>query len=225
MPRSTILLSGIVLALGLCRIVAAAAPHLVYPRPSCPDCAPNASSFGYFPTTWRQWPCEQRPEITNPRSIGAEHLSTPSGREQVPLPQATAVPQQPPIAPKGGTQPMPGAAIPEPQGPGAPVTPPAGLPGLEKPATPPAEGGLPGLPVEPDQPQTPGLPKAGPAAPPSLDLTPPATPGKEATKPAPVVPSQEKPLLKEGTTPKEPPKLQDLPKPSSNRQSSAGGTV
>jgi hypothetical protein len=93
---------------------------------------------------------------------------------------------------------------------------------MEKPATPPAEGGLPGLPVEPDQPQTPGLPKAGPTAPPSLDLTPPATPGKEATKPAPAVPSQEKPLLKEGTTPKEPPKLQDLPKPSSTDKALPG---
>ncbi len=60
MVRSIILLSGIVLTLGVCRIAAAATPHLVYPRPCCPNgCVPNVGTYGYFPTTWRAWPCEE----------------------------------------------------------------------------------------------------------------------------------------------------------------------
>ena len=219
MARSTILLGGIVLALGFCPVAAAATPHLMYPRPCCPsNCPPGVGTYGYFPTTWRSWPCEERPEITNPRSVGAERLATPQGQEQLPLPQPqpTPLPQQP-SAPRGG-MPTPGAAVPEPQA-RAPVTPPA-APKTEKPATPLPEGGLPGLPVEPDQSQVPGLPKAG--ATPPLDLNPPSQPGKETTKPSSDVPSQEKPQAKEGVKPAEQPKPQTPPKPSSTEKSLPG---
>jgi hypothetical protein len=216
MVRSTVLLSGIVLALGLGRIVAATEPHLKYPRPCCPsNCPPGVGTYGYFPTTWRSWPCEERPEITNPRSIGAERLSTPQGREQVPLPQATPLAQPAPSVPRGGTLPTPGTAIPEPQAPGGPGMP--GLPGGpatppvepkgEKPTTPLPEGGLPGLPVEPGPAQTPVLPKSS-ATVPTLDLNPPSQPSKETPKVGEAVPSQEKPQAKEPEKPqlKEPEK-------------------
>jgi len=106
---------------------------------------------------------------------------------------------------------MTGAAIPEPQTPATPATSPA-EPKAGKPVMPPVEGGLPGLPVEPDQSPAPGLPKAGPTPTPSLDLTPPSQPGKETTKAGEAVPTPEKPQPKEEAKPKEPAKLPDLPK-------------
>ena len=123
MVRSTVLLSGIVLTVGLCRFVAAAEPHLKYPRPCCPsNCPPGTGIYGYFPTTWRNWPCEDRPEVTNPHSVPAEHLPTPQGQEPVALPQPTPLGQPAPSGPGAGMQP-PGAAVPQLQGPGGPAAP------------------------------------------------------------------------------------------------------
>jgi len=251
MLRATPLLSGIVLALGLCRIAAAMEPHLKYPRPCCPpNYPPGVGAYGYFPTTWRSWPCEERPEVTNPRSVGAEHLPTPSGQEQVPLPQATPLTQPGPSALRGGTQPAPGTAVPEPQPgghaapempglpggptvpegpatpgiqglPGGPVTPPVEPKSEKKSATPLPEGGLPGLPVEPGPLPTPGSPKSS-ATPPALDLNPPTQPSQTTPKAAEAIPSQEKLQAKEAVKPNEPAKLPDLPKPSSTEKPSSG---
>ncbi len=217
MVRFFTLLSGIVLTLGFCQVEWAAASHLVYPPPSCPCGTPNVANFGYFPTTWREWPCEDRPEITNPRAVGAEVLRTPEGREQLPLPQGTTPPQPPSTEPKGGAQPMPGAAIPPPQAPGTPLTPPTG-PKSERPSMPPSEGGLPGLPVEPDSSPSPGLPKSGQSPAPSLDLNPPSRPANDVTKPVEDVINKEKPQPKEETKSKEQPSLQGAPKPSATEK-------
>ena len=164
MVRCFALLSGIVLALGLCR-AAWAGPRLEYPRPCPKACVPNVGGFGYFPTTWRQWPGESRLEQTNPRSVGVEVLPTPEGQEQVPLPRGTAPSQPRPPLPEGilppsgettlplpgGTfPPLPGGTILPPQTPGSLPEPPA-EPKSEKPSNSLIEGGLPGLPVEPDQ--------------------------------------------------------------------------
>ena len=157
MIRSLAMLSGIVLALGLGAVVWAA-PGAAYPRP-CPNvCVPNVRNFGYFPTTWRQWPGEQRLDQTNPRQFGAEVLPTPQGQaqgqEQLPLPQAT--PSQPPAAAPQSEIPLPpgGMAVP-------PEQPPASLPPAEaQPARPLIEGRLPGPPVEPAQPPGATLPQS-----------------------------------------------------------------
>ena len=87
MVGSRTLLGGIVLTIGFGAIVWAG-PRPDLPRP-CPNvCVPNAANFGYFVTTWRQWPGERRPEQDNPISVGRELLPTPEGQEQLPLPQA-----------------------------------------------------------------------------------------------------------------------------------------
>ena len=222
MVRSIVLLSGIVLALGLCRAVAAAAPHLVYPRPCCPNNgAPNAGVYGYFPTTWRAWPCEERPEITNPRSVGAE---TPSHAAGPGASAAAAGHGDAATAPDrarrrdsagagGGHSRTPGS-----RGSGDA----SGRAESGETGEPPPEGGLPGLPVEPDQPPTPGLPKAGATPLPSLDLNPPSQPAKETTKPSEAVPTAREAAAErreqaQGTT-----QAQDLPKPSSTNKSLPG---
>ncbi len=107
MVRSLTLLSGIVLVIGLGAIVWAG-PRPDLPRP-CPNgCVPNAGNFGYFTTTWRQWPGERHPEQDNPIGVGREPLPTPEGQEQLPLPPVGA-PSKPPAA-------APNGPIPPPQG-------------------------------------------------------------------------------------------------------------
>ena len=151
MIRYSLLLGAFVLTLGWGD--AARAGQATYPHP-CPSpntCIPNAGAFGYFPTTWRQWPGEQRLEITNPRAVGMEPLPAPEGQERVPVP---AVPQDMPFrAPEGELLP-PGGTILPPQEPEP-------LPELPTEPQTPAEGGLPGLPVEPGSEVLPGLPENG----------------------------------------------------------------
>ena len=151
MVRSFLWLGGFALTLGLA--AAAWAGQATYPSPRpCPNaCVPNVGSFGYFPTTWRQWPGEKRLEVINQRAVGVQVLPTPEGQEYVPAP---VVPQETPYRAPGGELLPPGGAILPPQEP---------EPQHELPAEPqtPAEGGLPGLPVEPDSEVLPGLPENG----------------------------------------------------------------
>jgi hypothetical protein len=119
--------------LGLCAMVWAG-PQSACPRP-CPNvCVPNAANFGYFPTTWRQWPGAQPLEQTNPQSIGKEVLPAPVGQEL--LPPVVPTPETPPEA--GTIVPPGGALAPEPSPPTTPA--PSSKPSIE--------GGLPGLPPE-----------------------------------------------------------------------------
>jgi YHS domain-containing protein len=153
MVRYSILLGGIVLMLGLGGV--ARAGQAAYPCPSpCPNaCVPNVGGFGYYPTKWRQWPGEQRLEVTNPRALGLEQLPTPEGQENLPTPVTS--PETPTNKPEGNLVP-PGGAILPPQEP----APQQGLPA--EPKTP-AESGLPGLPVEPAPGVLPGLPDSTPS--------------------------------------------------------------
>lgn len=88
-------------------------------------CVPAATSFGYFPTLWRTWPGEPRPNKVFPQAVGAEPLATPLGEPAPRLPivdfnkmtppdeePAPAAPSLPP------TPPSPEEVLP-------PVTPPA----------------------------------------------------------------------------------------------------
>jgi YHS domain-containing protein len=156
MMRHIVLLSGVVAALGLSS--AAWAANAAYPRPCPNNCTPNTGNFGYFPTTWRQWPGEQRLEQINPQAIGKEVLPTPQGHEHMPTPPAAPQQQQqqqqqqlPPVTPEGEPVP-PGGAILPPQSEGMPLEPPGKLPGGT------TLPGLPGLPVEPSKGPPIGLP-------------------------------------------------------------------
>ena len=153
--RGLTLLGAALVALKLCSI-AWAGPRLEYPRPQPTGFVPNAAGFGYFRTTWRQWPGEDHLEQDNPRAIGAKVLPTPEGQEEVPLPKAVTPPagpgvQPPSQPPEEGILPPEGGILP-PEGfkiPGTPETP--AEPNTEKKPNSPIEGGVPGLPVEPDQ--------------------------------------------------------------------------
>jgi len=145
------------------------------PCPGGPMCVPRVRQYGYYSTKWRQWPGEQRPAISFPRSIGREPVPTPPGQprpempvERVPERELPAdegygqpggfMPPQgqgfpggglPGAAPGGG---LPGAGLPGlgmPGMGGGGGLPGTGLPGLGGPG-----GGLPGLPQEPAAPGT-----------------------------------------------------------------------
>ena len=158
MVRSLVLMSGAVLMLGQ-SAVAWAGPQSPCPRP-CPNvCVPNVGNFGYFPTTWRQWPAPQPLEQTNPRSIGAQVLPTPVGEEPLPTPPVAAPPQSPLATPEAEKTPPEAGTIVPPErvvAPEPPVTSPAPS------AKPSIESGLPGLPMEPDQLPRPAAPLAEP---------------------------------------------------------------
>ncbi len=157
MVRCFALLSGIAVAMGLCQAMGSEASKLKYPRPGPCSCVPNAQNFGFFPTQWRRWPCEQRPEISDPRSIGATVLPTPEPKPEEPPPPAA--PLLPMPSEGGGILPPPGEGILPP--PGEAPSGPEAAPSLElppalqltPPTTPTEPGpGLPGLPAEPKNP-------------------------------------------------------------------------
>lgn len=139
-------------------------------------CVPNARWFGYFPTLWRVWPCEPRPDKAFPQAIGSEPLPTPPGAERVPLPVEKPRPPEAntpqdqgyrePVAPSPPVPPS--SREPEPPAPNAPA------PGMPGEAKTPTNQRLPGLPPEPamDGSGIPGLPPQ-PPAPFPLDSAPP----------------------------------------------------
>jgi len=188
----------------------------ISPRPfygGCTTCIPNVGSFGYYPTTWRRWPGEERREQTFPQSIGAESIPAPEPEgplpapfaeprpapEGVPIPDAT-LPDGPPSGPLGGDSLLP---------PEEPVPESPALPETEQPAEVPAEpnpmplspGGLPdsfGLPESPipEPSPLPGMENPPLTEPPGASGLPepePALPGKPAA-PAPLDPTGEDPI-------------------------------
>ena len=84
---------------------AEAAPWCTANAPTVPPCIPNAKTFGYFETQWREWPGQAKPELVFPGSVGREILQTPPGQEEVPPPKATPLPSKPPA---GGAESNPG---------------------------------------------------------------------------------------------------------------------
>lgn len=211
MVRSFAISCGIVLTLAMCETFGVASP-LEYPRP-CPNgCTPNVGGFGYFKTTWRQWPGEQRLEVTNPRAVGAEVLPTPAGQERLPLPRPNIQPQPPLPVPENAIPPsnttIPESILPEP-----PAEPKMGT--LPTPST---DGTLPGLPVDPNTTPVPGPFDAGqsPGTPSNTILPSTPTP-KEPAKPAEDVRPREEPKPQEQPQPKETPKPTKDTKPTTSR--------
>lgn len=110
-------------------------------------CWPNAANFGYFRSSWRQWPGEDRPDQRFPSALGREVLPTPEGREELPPPPAEPSPQREMLFPG---LPEPGESILPPGSAtrGQPLMIPGGLEepadALRRPLLPGAPGVLPG---------------------------------------------------------------------------------
>ena len=108
--------------------------------PSCSSkgrCAPNAVGYGYFTTVWRPWPGPGTAGKVVAPMVGAEIIPSPAGKEEVPPPKATPLPNKPKLetplqqpmgeqlpplqnelplispTPGGSLLPNPGAATPE----------------------------------------------------------------------------------------------------------------
>lgn len=175
----TLALSGIFLLMSWLLSATMAQTPPASPCP-CPNpnsrpnaCVPNVQHYGHWETRWRHWPGQPPLAQTNPLGPGREVLPTPEGQEIVPLPKAT--PRQPAPPEAEQQQPAPGgeSILPPLEGrilphegailpPESAILPPEGAilpPGGTLPKTPgtetkpanPAEGGLPGLPTEPDK--------------------------------------------------------------------------
>jgi YHS domain-containing protein len=147
-----VVLFGLGAAIFICPNFARAAGtyKLDYPKGYGGCCTPNAQQFGYFHTSWREWPGEVRLDKTFPRSIGMESIRAPEGQEIIPPPKAAKP------APKGAeeAQPKPGEEMEQPpegtQGeqPAEPGKETPALPGLGLPAEPGGFNPLPSLPPD-----------------------------------------------------------------------------
>lgn len=167
-----------------------------YDCPTCATCQANVQFFGHYPTRWRPWPGESRPDIHFPQSIGAEPTKRPAGESIPELPKEILQPVVPrpqqflpePSPAEAMPEPRPGAFSP-PSAPMPPVTP--GLdttvPSQTKPSSelpppqsapmnlPPATG-LPSAPVPQPQGEPSDLPSPMPPMPESPQPVPPAAP-------------------------------------------------
>ncbi len=155
-------------AAALCLAWHAAATAQSYDiRPNCNSsgsCYIRPGTYGYNDTWWRQWPTQHRPEISDPRAIGAGRLPTPPAIPEAKLPAGGAIPTKPPFGGEGSI--LPGGILPS----GSGSTAPAGQPHTEAPGDAiriaPSPGGalsIPGIPSTPDL--SPGGIGTGPATP------------------------------------------------------------
>lgn len=163
----------------------------------CGACQVNPYFYGHYPTRWRPWPEESRPDIHFPQSLGAEPVKRPIGEPRPELPKETLEPviprPQEPISQPAQAEPLSPQppAIPEPEASPAtipPTVPPAAIPPIIPPA-----GTAPAMPGLPSSTQTAPLP--GPLN----------SPGRSA---APVPPSSEpSPFQAEPAGPRSAPQL------------------
>ncbi|MGQ9563718.1 MAG: hypothetical protein ACUVQG_10515 [Thermogutta sp.] len=167
-----------------------------YDCPTCGTCQANVQFFGHYPTRWRPWPGESRPDIHFPQSIGAEPTKRPAGESIPELPKEIlqpVVPRPQQFLPESS----PAEAMPEPQPgpflpPSAPMPPVS--PGLDTtvpsqtksstelpppqsaPMSLPPAAGLPSAPVPQPQGEPSDLPSPMPPLPESPQPVPPAAP-------------------------------------------------
>ncbi len=68
---------------------------------ACPagQCPVRVSSFGYYPTQWRSWARERRPDRFFPQSIGLEAIPTPEPGPMPELPRQKISPEKPSLPP------------------------------------------------------------------------------------------------------------------------------
>lgn len=153
-----------------------------YNCPICPTCQANVQFFGHYPTRWRPWPGESRPDIHFPQSIGAEPTKRPAGETLPELPKETLQP----------VVPRPRQALPEPL---PEETMPESQPGVYPPPTPPMPPVAPGIETSPPQPVPPAElpPQSSVTSPPPAASIPPAAPpqpqGEPSALPSPMPPA------------------------------------
>lgn len=161
-------------------------------RPTCKcgaSCLIRPGTYGYNETSWRQWPTQYRPEVSDPRAVGARRIPAPPGAAEQKLPEAPNVP-----SPPAGGSILPGG--PAPSGSGATTVPPGGPASGIPPSLAPGPEGTLIFPGDLGTPQKmpelkPGgegggpLPPSGKAPAPSDGNKPSAAPSPPATKQAP----------------------------------------
>ena len=142
-------------AAALCLAWHAAATAQSYDiRPNCNSsgsCYIRPGTYGYNDTWWRQWPTQYRPEISDPRAIGAGRLPTPPGVPEAKLPASGNLPARPPLSGEGLI--LPGGILPSGSGSTAPARQPhTETPGDRAPIAPGPDGTLsiPGIPSTPN---------------------------------------------------------------------------
>src|SRR4029077_19887587 len=94
-----------VAAAALCLAWHAAATAQSYDiRPNCNSsgsCYIRPGTYGYNDTWWRQWPTQDRPQICDPRSVGAARLPPPPGVPEAKLPAGGTMPTRPQLSSDG----------------------------------------------------------------------------------------------------------------------------
>lgn len=133
----------------------------------CATCQANVQFYGHYPTKWRPWPGETRPDIHFPQSIGAEPVPRPVGEKPPVLPKERLEPVIPrpgqpfPSPPEEELLPGMGPAAESPSGQGAGALSPS--PGSVPSAAPPA-GQIPpvGSPFQVEPTPLPSTPAAPP---------------------------------------------------------------
>ncbi len=150
--HNSLLVSEAVAAAALCLAWQAAADaqsYAVQPsygvRPTCNSASPciiRPGTYGYNDTTWRMWPTQYRPEVSDPRAIGARRIPAPPGTPEPKYPPAGGVPGKPPI---GGGEILPGNIGPFTSGANtSPAAPGLTVPGEKGPIAPGPDMNLPG---------------------------------------------------------------------------------
>jgi YHS domain-containing protein len=192
-------------AAALCLAWHAAATAQSYDiRPNCNSsgsCYIRPGTYGYNDTWWRQWPTQYRPEVSDPRAVGAGRLPAPPGLPEAKLPAGGVIPSKPPLGGEGSI--LPGGILPSSSGSTAPARQPhTETPGDRMQIAPSPDGALsiPGIPSTPNL--FPGEGGTGPATLTPRDLPTPNL-GEPNTGPASPKSSE-----------KEPAKSPDLEKPS-----------
>lgn len=94
-------------------------------------CVPNARCFGYFPTTWRTWPCDSAPSLPAPHGPGYEPTVAPPNAPPAPMPPEMTAPEKKPAAKSATPAPAELKPILPPEEPG-----PSAVPELEVPKQP-----------------------------------------------------------------------------------------
>jgi YHS domain-containing protein len=193
------LLSAFLMGIG-CFAVPGYAQGIHYNCPICPTCQANVQFFGHYPTRWRPWPGESRPDIHFPQSIGAEPTKRPAGETLPELPKETLQPVVP--RPRQALpEPLPGEMMPESQ------------PGVYPPPSPPMPPVTPGIESSPPQPVPSAAlpPQSSVTSPPPAGALPPAAvpqpQGEPSSLPSPMPPTPipAQPVPPVGPSPSQPP--------------------
>jgi hypothetical protein len=179
MKWTTMVAGSLLVCFAYCEPVLSASPPLDRPSPPpcCADgvCRPNPTTFGWYATQWRRWPCEELQPT--PASGSSTVPGTGLGPDVKPF-ETPRVEDEDRRAPPPSKQAQEKKAAEERERGGQPATPPAGSGGaVISPDT-----GLPPLPTGPTGPATPDVPAGG--GPATMPWDAPAAPAGESGLPS-----------------------------------------